>query len=68
MFDLESYFDFDKNLQIQEYQNKKPVGSSRPPTKFEIQLQYEITLLERELEKADKEIQNLKNDIAREDL
>jgi len=37
--ELDKYFDFDKNLQVQEYWEGEPVGSSRPPTKFEIQLQ-----------------------------
>lgn len=50
MFDTDSYYDFDKNLQVQEYQNGNPVGSSRPPTKFEIQLQYQLTILEKQLE------------------
>ena len=50
MFDTISYYDFDKNLQVQEYQDGKSVGSSRPPTKFEIQLQYQITILEKQLE------------------
>lgn len=49
----ETFFDFNKSLQVQEYSLDKgePLGSSRPATAFELQLKTELEEAEKTIER-----------------